>query len=299
MLAETLILVELAVDLVNTTLTKGSGSAQSGYSLSMGRARTEQRTEQASGFDAVFGNTRGSAVAQSARDAAEAAARSAAVKRFAWGNPNGRSVKFARAYEDGKQEELEASLLRDLKKEFTAGRGNAPGTVMRSVCDIINLSDPVGAPGLTAPALAVVVAFYQELIEDARAGTNLKRIRLAGAMKMPLLHCLLRKLEVKDFQRLRLLCDIMASALEVVGESASSMQSASATGVMIRILQDAPTQVIEDVLAPWVKVFADRYESAALGGNERKALTRIIRSCDDDIRRRRAFEELCSRARAQ
>lgn len=293
--------------------TKGGERAQPGYSLCMGRARSQS----VDGFNAIFGNARGSALAQAERDHAEIAARKVAFEQerasvfllfsqsflgLKWGAGGGVSCEeFIQAYVNETQKELEVVLLRRLRD---------PGWTLafRSVSQIVDFGKPtlVGPADatytlfqdLTAPALVVLNTRFQELIEQARADAS-QRHMLANMMIISLSTCFSFQDESRHFSRLRGLCETLATALMVASEDsdsvAASQPAKGAAEKMALILESAPVEVVENELSPWVKTFAERHDAGLSDHKELEVLTRIAKSCEADLRRQRAFEKLCPR----
>jgi hypothetical protein len=152
--------------------------------------------------------------------------------------------------------------LEQMVEELRAGAGlRGP----RELASIAVAGDPRGWPGLTAPAIAALSAYFARPIEPDH--------RDIPSTEAPFVfeQCLAQPHEEAYYQRLQPLC--VGLAVMLARQPAASRVCLRAA----RILREAPTAALVGPLRSWIDVFAQRIEGD-LSASERTVLLGI---CED------------------
>ena len=228
-------------------------------------------------FDTIFGGRRGSATAQARRDADERdhTIQGFIDKAYALGFSGERAQlihTMLRAYtetEEGKRSATDRDLLvEDLVDACYLGH-------IRELAIIADLEDPVGWPGLTAPAVEAIGSYFAALASEADYLS-------ATSWPEPLndIDCVLNTcftFQLRDqarLQRLRPLCEGMGQLLTRLVAPAGGEAGVGYKALLV--LQDVSEESMTGPLASWVTAFEKRLKAQALSDSEVGALHVIL-----------------------
>jgi hypothetical protein len=223
----------------------------------------------AKNFNVVLGRGRGSVSAQTQRDLAEIEARELVLDRWIYeSNKIGCSQVCANAlivaYSDTRRErtDTEGEWYDDFKKaaysKVEKDRAFEPIRIAR----LIKFGDPVGWPGLTAPAIKFM-GWYCSASEPAPSG---------AVVEIVIDKCFLEGInEESEFEYLQPLIDDLATVIKRTPVDVRPVCVRAAS-----VLRVAPTSALVGSLVSWVQAFATRIDNGMDIEGELKVLQSAV-----------------------
>jgi hypothetical protein len=284
---------------------KSAGGVEGLYSQLMGRARQTQTATvvAADVFASVLGTRRGSQAAQAQRDTDERAQQDVALDQFMEQvvvRKSGGSVPYlgantemlVRAYWAQRPPaevvaELEATLA-------VLDRSGQRLMFLEGLALLVDLGDPVSCPGLTAPALQMLSAYFGGIgnestqARDCEAEWVIRQVFVgvraaARAQQLRDFKLLPRDLDRKrseaDYRRWQPLAESLATMIVRSpspppggGEGGDGATSASRAAEALTVVSAA---TLAGPLRCWVDAFSKRREHVKISADERSALLRV------------------------
>jgi hypothetical protein len=222
-----------------------------------------------SNFDAVVGARRGSAAAQAARDIVEAEFHERTLVAWAVEVENkGASSRCTQAlfaaYERARalaDEEAYAAFAAAMNAFLEDTGFEDTGFKLLRIARVAAYGDPMGWPGLTAPAVRFLGQYFSEPKFDARSQT-------AGNV---IDDCFRGAHDEAYYERVRVLAQALATVIaRTPGDRGGACTRAAA------ILKTAPTFALTGALSSWVTAFAQRIDNDLSILVELRALRSVI-----------------------
>jgi hypothetical protein len=249
-------------------------------------------------FEAVLGSNRGSVSAQARRDADEFSdrqrqcadaferQRADAFEVFALAVVSACSSRVAvdvlgaaygeEGYQSQGQEDLQESLLAQAQVKDT-----------RELAVIAAQPDPVGWPGLTAPAVVALGRYYATRINDHE---DLSR-QFSGVLFQ---FCFTGEdHDEAHYQRLQPLCQSLAEFVSQYPQIAGKTFLEN----MARTFRFAPVAALSGALRSWIDVFARFYDVGELDNSLWTLINAAIADREKDVEFKDAFAPLIERSR--
>jgi hypothetical protein len=226
------------------------------------------------GFDAILGTRRGSALAQKQRDVDEERARTRlrdnAFLDFAdtvagFANPAISANALKQAYNG----ELDESKLTEiLWDELQSPSG------FDALKEVAAFGDPVGWPGLTAPAVQFLAQHFDPAHVDSEAwrydvSPQDYRSVLCVEANGIVLSCLSETYDAAYYVRLLPLYQSLGALLASAGKTLEGANFATNAAAALR---QAPTSALTGPLLTWVQAFTQRAVAGELSAGERQQL---------------------------
>jgi hypothetical protein len=248
------------------------------------------------GFDAVLGTRRGSAVAQKQRDVAEQSFRErelAAFSEFIEINNDGRELVsvLVRAYDHSKFTSAAGYNYGIRALEHIASEDG-----VRAFIAVVRCGDPGGWPGLTAPALQVLAHYF---LSPSLSGADMPTpASLRAGATHAIEHCFMLqpaavKADPELYRRLAPLCEGLGAFFLWLPHL--DHNQTSITRYAINVLSEAPAEAVRGPLRSWVRAFTERANAGKLGVTECALLEALIESRAAEAGLEGVFEELARR----